>query len=198
MIDRFLADVFAKKIKKNLDEDDLRKIERALFITDGMSLKMAVEHFDKLHLQIKQVKNHPELFELEILDEICKIQHSKDQAIIHIRDNSLSNEIVNYLGDEEIRYILLLVMKNELTVQEILKHSKISKTSGYRKIENLIRDGIIVEERKVLSKSKKISKYKCIFEEIIFRLNNNKFLVEAYMKRKDFEKSSIMKILEKY
>ena len=198
MIDRFLADVFAKKIKKNLDEDDLRKIERALFITDGMSLKMAVEHFDKLHLQIKQVKNHPELFELEILDEICKIQHSKDQAIIHIRDNSLSNEIVNYLGDEEIRYILLLVMKNELTVQEILKHSKISKTSGYRKIENLIRDGIIVEERKVLSKSKKISKYKCIFEEIIFRLNNNKFLVEAYMKRKDFEKSSIMKILEEY
>ena len=44
--------------------------------------------------------------------------------------------------------------------KRILNESKIPKTSGYRKIENLIINGLIVESGKVLSESKRISKYR--------------------------------------
>ena len=47
-----------------------------------------------------------------------------------------------------------------------LKESKIPKTSGYRKIEDLLVSGLLIETGKILSESKKISKIRCVFQEI--------------------------------
>ena len=195
MIDRFFAEVFAKKIKERLDKNKLKKIERELFLIEGMSIKLSIEFFEKLHLQLKQIMNDSESFELQILDEICQIQSSKDKVVITILDKSLINELLYDFGDDNIRRILLTIMKNELVITDILKQTHVSKTSGYRIIEDLIIKGLIIETKKILSKSKKISKFKCIFEEIVFRLNNERILIEIVIPKKDLEKSSIMKIL---
>ena len=74
-----------------------------------------------------------------------------------------------------------------------LKESKVPKTSGYRKIENLILHGIIIESGKVLSESKKISKLQCIFQEIKLDIKKDKIGVIGTINKKMFEKSTSMK-----
>ena len=196
-IDKFLAEIFSKKIKSGLDKNELKKIERDLFLKDGISIKMAMENFHLFQLHFKNCKVDYKSFGLNCLNEICQIKISKDFVIINILEKSLINTILQNIGDEEARSILLQINNQELTVPDILKTSKVTRTSGYRKIQDLIKNGMIIETAKVLSKSKKISKYKCVFEKIDVKLYENSFWIKVYIRKKDFENSSIMKVLEK-
>ena len=46
-IDRMIASSLSSEIKKNLDSDILKKVERELFLQHGMSIKLSIEHFEK-------------------------------------------------------------------------------------------------------------------------------------------------------
>jgi len=63
--------------------------------------------------------------------------------------------ILELFGEAETRKIISTLLENEYTIPQILKEFKISKTSGYRKIENLLLHGLIIELEKILSESKK-------------------------------------------
>ena len=97
------------------------------------------------------------------------------------------------------RKIISSLLENEYTIPQILKESKVPKTSGYRKIENLILHGFIIESGKVLSESKKISKLQCVFQEIKLDIKKEKITVNGIISKKMFEKSTSMKsILEAF
>ena len=46
-IDRLIATSLSTEIKKSMDLDILKKVERELFLEHGMSIKLSVEHFQK-------------------------------------------------------------------------------------------------------------------------------------------------------
>ena len=75
--------------------------------------------------------------------------------------------ILESFGDLETRKIITALLENEYTIPQILKESKVPKTSGYRKIENLLINGLLVETGKILSESKKISKIQFIFQKFV-------------------------------
>ena len=87
------------------------------------------------------------------------------------------------------------LLENEYTIPQILKESKVPKTSGYRKIENLILHGLIIESGKILSESKKISKLQCVFQEIKLDIKKEKIGVIGVVNEKMFEKSTSMKVI---
>ena len=86
--------------------------------------------------------------------------------------------------------MLNCLFDNELTTPQILSESKIPKTSGYRKIENLIINGLIVESGKVLSESKRISKYRCVFDEIKIEMKKNNIIIQGVINEQIFNKST--------
>ncbi len=99
----------------------------------------------------------------------------------------------------ETRKIISSLLEKEFTIPQILKESRVPKTSGYRKIENLIINGIIIESGKILSESKKIFKLQCIFQEINLDMKKEKIVVKVVVSQKMFEKSTSMKsILETF
>jgi len=63
--------------------------------------------------------------------------------------------ILELFGEAETRKIISTLLENEYTIPQILKESKVPKISGYRKIENLLLHGLIIESGKILSESKK-------------------------------------------
>ncbi len=77
-----------------------------------------------------------------------------------------------------------------MTIPQILNDSKVPKTSGYRKIENLIINGLILESGRILSESKRISKYKCIFDEIKIVIKKNDVIVQGIINKKTLDKST--------
>ena len=197
-IDKLISIALPTKIKKKIDVDTLKKIERELFLEHGMSIKLATEHFQILS---KIIKKNSDLdindFVEECLKEIIQVKKIKENYHLSILDSRLVHFILDIFGDDETRKIIISILKSEHTIPEILKESGDPKTSGYRKIENLILNGFFIETGKVLSESKKISKIQCVFQEIIMDAKKEKLIVSGIVPKKIFENSTTMKSIIK-
>ncbi len=195
-IDRLIASALSSEIKKYLDLEILRATERELFLEHGMSIKLSIEHFHKFSSILrKNSRLDVKKFEKDCINKILKIKKRDDKFLVTIINHDLRDLILELFGEVETRKIISVLLENEYTIPEILKESKVPKTSGYRKIENLILHGLIIESGKVLSESKKISKLQCVFEEIKLDIKKDKILVIGMVNEKMFEKSTSMKII---
>ena len=132
-------------------------------------------------------------FEKDCVNKILKVKKRDDKYSVTIINSELSDLILELFGESETRKIISSLLENEYTIPQILKESKVPKTSGYRKIENLILHGLIIESGKVLSESKKISKLQCVFQEIKLDIKKEKITVSGSISQKMFEKSTSMK-----
>ena len=199
-IDRLISDALSTEIKKKISLDVLKKVERELFLEHGMSIKLSIEHFHKFTSVLKKNSNvNVKKFERECINKIIKIKKNNDKYILTIINSNLSNLVLELFGDMDTRKIISCLLEKEFTIPQILKESKVPKTSGYRKIENLIINGIIIESGKILSESKKIFKLQCIFQEINLDMKKERIVVKGVVSQKMFEKSTSMKsILETF
>lgn len=190
-IDRLISRALSHKIKKKLDSDELKTIERKLFLEHGMSIKLSIEHFDKFDQVLKNILNiNRKKFENDCINEVIKIKKINGKYSVRIIDQKLIDSLLVLCGDSETRLMLNCLFDNELTTPQILSESKIPKTSGYRKIENLIINGLIVESGKVLSESKRISKYRCVFDELKIEMKKNNIIIQGVINEQIFNKST--------
>ena len=190
-IDRLISTSLSQVIKKNLNSDERKNLERKLFLEHGMSIKLSIEHFSKFSETLKKISNtNIKKFENECIDKVIKIKKIDKNYSIKIIEQNLSDLILKSYGDDETRRILVCLFDNELTIPQILKESKVPKTSGYRKIENLIINGLILESGRILSESKKISKYKCVFDEIKIEIKKNDVVIQGIINKKIFDIST--------
>jgi len=199
-IDRLISAALSTEIKKKLGIDMLKKVERELFLEHGMSIKLSIEHFQKFTNVLKNNSNFDiTKFEKNSINKIIKIKKREHDYNVIIVDTELSDLILELFSDSEARKIISSLLENEYTIPQVLKESKVPKTSGYRKIENLIINGLIIESGKVLSESKKISKLQCVFQEIKLNIKKEKIIVNGIVTKKMFEKSTSMKsIIEEF
>src|SRR3989338_1522690 len=190
-IDRLISTSLSHVIKKKLNSDERKNIEGKLFLEHGMSIKLSIEHFHKFDEVLKNISRiDKKKFESECINEIIKIKKIDENYSIKIIDQKLRDLILELCGDVETRKILGCLFDNDLTIPQILNESKVPKTSGYRKIENLIINGLILESGRVLSESKRISKYKCVFDEIKIGMKKNNITVQGVINKKIFDKST--------
>ncbi len=197
-IDRLISAALSTEIKKKLGIDMLKKVERELFLEYGMSIKLSIEHFQIFtNVLKKKINVDVKKFEKDCINKIIKIKKRDDKYIVTIVDTGLLDLILKLFSELDTRKIISSLLENEYTIPQVLKESRIPKTSGYRKIENLIINGLVIESRKVLSGSKKISKIRCLFQEIKIEMKKGKITVKGVVSKKIFEKSTSMKsILE--
>jgi hypothetical protein len=193
-IDRIIASSLSLEIKKKLNSEILKKVERELFLEYGMSIKLSIENFHKFLSVLKKNSSiDTNRFEKDCISKVLKVKIKNDKFLVTIIHQHLRDLILELFGDIETRKIIITLLEKEYTIPQILKESKIPKTSGYRKIENLILNGLIIESGKVLSESKKISKLQCIFEEIDLKIKKDKIEIIGVVNKKIFEKSTSMK-----
>ena len=194
-IDRLISTSLSHVIKKKLNSDERKNIERKLFLEHGMSIKLSIEHFHKFDEALKNISSiDKKKFENECINKIIKIKKTDKNYSIKIIDQKLRDLILELCGDVETRKILICLFDNDLTIPQILRESKVPKTSGYRKIENLIINGLILESGKILSESKKISKYRCVFDEIKIEMGKNDIMIQAMINEKIFDESTSINI----
>jgi len=194
-IDRLIATSLSNVIKKKLNSNELKNIERKLFLEHGMSIKLSIEYFPKFSETLKNISNiDRKKFENECINKIIKIKKTDNDYSVKIIDQKLIDLMLELCGDSETRKIITCLFDNDLTIPQILKESKVPKTSGYRKIENLIINGLILESGKILSESKRISKYKCVFDEIKIGMKKNDIIIQGVINKKTFDKSTSINI----
>ena len=192
--DLLISRNLSEEFKDNLDHNILQQLEKQLFFDHGMSIKLSIENFENFHNVLKNISSIDlETFEKSCMDKIIKVSRSKNNYVVKITNEKLSEKILDYFGDPESRGILMSIMGKSLTVSEILKISNVLKSPAYRKIENLLLDGLILESGKILKNNKRVSQYFCVFDEIHIIIKNKELVVEGIITPNVFNQSSITK-----
>jgi hypothetical protein len=193
-IDLLISRDLSCEIKTKLDKNILKELERELFFEHGMSIKLSIEHFINFHEMLKKNSDLDLVkFEKDCIEKIIQVSKSNNNYKVKIISKKLSEKIFNFFGDPESRAILLCMMNKGQTVAEIQKNSGILKSPTYRKIENLLLDGLILESGKILKNNKRVSQYRCIFDEVHAVIMEKKLKLEVIFSAKIFNESSIAK-----
>lgn len=195
-IDRLISSSLTYVIKNKLNSDVLKNLERKLFFEHGMSIKLSIEHFHKFKETLKNISDiNIKKFENDCIDQIIKIKKLDDSYSVKIIDQKLITLILESYSDSETREILTCLFDNDLTTNEILTELKIPKTSGYRKIENLVLSGLILETKKTRINGRWIFKYRSIFDEIKIVIKKNEVIIQVIINKKIFDKSTSINII---
>ena len=198
-IDNLLVPSLRKQIEENLGAEKLEKIEQRLIERHGMNMVQAVKDFHKLDSVLREFFGvNADKIETKSLLKVIELERTeKKEGWITIQDQELSKIFLDTLGDKDKKKILGTVLNKSLIVSDILKESKIPQTSGYRKINSMILNGILISNGFELSKgNKKIKKYETVFQNIKMDIQENGMIVKIQLKKYLLTNSIIFQIIQ--
>lgn len=164
----------------------------------GMNVGKAVEDFQKIDGVLRELfGTRTNLIEKQIIDKIFVLEESKqhDRNWLSIEDPLLSKIILESVGDYDKKNILNSVLDESKIISDILNMNNLPQTSGYRKINALIQNGMLIPYGFVfMYDGKKVTKYKSVFENIVIKMEKNKVMIRALPTVEAIEKSAVMQL----
>lgn len=196
-VDHLLANSLESTIRDNLGKKTVKKVEDRLFAKHGISLTQGIEQFQKIDAVLREFFGAgADGLEEKFMQNICKAKaKGKEKNWFTITDNKVIKTILESYGDDDKACILNCVSSEPKITADILKHCKIPQTSGYRKINSLIDNGLLVTEGyAVASDGRKVNKYRTVFDNV--RINiENKITVDVQLNRPNFNESSVLQVV---
>ena len=171
-IDMLIASALSNEIKKRLSHSELRKIEHQLFQTYGISIRQAIGQYPKLYQIITScVQYNADRILQECLTKVYHLENTDSKFHMTIKDQKLASMLIDMIWDKDCREVLQQVMYEPMTISEILSSCNLAKTSGYRKINLMIRNGVLVSyETTKAADGRKIEKYRAVFDEAVIQM----------------------------
>ena len=198
-LDTLIAQTFGNTLKTILGEKILYKVQDRLFEKYGITVNEATKDFQKLDSILKELfGSKTDVIERQIMRKIVILEESKrkDRNWITIEDSALTKVILESIGDYDKKNILNTVLDEPRIISDILNVSNIPQTSGYRKINSLIHDGMLIPYGMMsMYDGKKVTKYKSVFENIVIKIEKNKVTIRVLPTTEAMEKSTIMKLV---
>ena len=198
-LDNLLAPSLRKSIEENLGKSTLNKIEQRLMERHGMGIVQAIKDFYKFDSVLREFFGAgADGLESKFLQNIIDVKQQKKATDnwVTVQDQDLAKIFLESFADEDKKAIIGTVIDESLIIADILKHCKVPQTSGYRKINQLIDNGLLISNGyDVSTDGKKIKKYETIFENIKMDIERNTVVVRIQLKKSSMSESSILQIV---
>ncbi|HXU96074.1 MAG TPA: transcriptional regulator [Candidatus Nitrosotalea sp.] len=198
-LDALIAKSIKSIVKDNLGDATFERIEKRLFERHGIGFTQAVEDFGKLDVVLREFFGDGAVgIERRIIDKIVILEESKrnEKKWITLEDSRLIELMLRSLGDDDKKNLINSAIGEPLIISDMLEISKIPQTSGYRKINALIDDGILIPQGYVTTHDgKRVTKYKAVFENISISIEKNKIVVKVQPTLESIKNSHIMQIV---
>ena len=199
-LDVLLGGALERTVRENLGKKTMEKIERRLFERFGVSVTQAFSDFYKIDSVLREFFGAgADGLEKKFLDNVISIEKTKDKNYewITIEDQYLSKMILESFGDEDKKAVMNAVLDKPRIVFDILDICKIPQTSGYRKINSLIKNGLLVPADFTTSRdAKRVTKYTSLFENVKINIEKNKVVIKAQLGKGLLNKSSIIQVVQ--
>ena len=195
-IDRLLSKSLDSVIRENLGARTVQKIENRLVEKYGITLTESIEQFQKLDSVLREFFGpSADGLENKFLRNVCEIKLLNGEKQIYIENSSLTRVILESFGDDDKKKILGVLHGDALIISEIIEKCDIAQTSGYRKINALIDDGLLVPSGFVsTTDGKKVTKYRSIFNNIRIEILKDRITVSIRLAKEDFDASSVLTV----
>ncbi|MBI5860291.1 MAG: transcriptional regulator [Nitrosarchaeum sp.] len=198
-LDNLLAPSLRKSIEQNLGKSTLNKIEQRLMERHGVGVAQAIKDFYKFDSVLREFFGAgADGLETKFLQNIIdlKQQTNVTDNWITLKDLDLAQVFLESFADEDKKAIIGTVLEESLIIADILEHCKVPQTSGYRKINQLIDNGLLISnEYEVATDGKKIKKYETLFDNVKMDIEKNVVVVKIQLKKSFFQESTILKVI---
>ena len=175
-IDQLFAAALEKIIQENLGDTTFLSIQKRLFEKYGISITQSIKDFEKLDSVLTEFfGSGAKGLEKKFLDSICSIKSQKDRVEkrFTILNPSINQSIVKAFSDDEMSKILNASIGEPWTISEILEKLDIPKTSGYRKINVLIKEGLLIKVGQDFTENRRsVDKYKSLLDNVNIDFGN--------------------------
>lgn len=193
--DSLIGKSLVRIIKKNIGQSTLEKIENRVFEKFGTNLNQVSTDFPKLDLILREFfGDGAKGMESNLLQHIISVPQSKMESKewITIEDLHIHRIILEAIGDDDKKNILNAVLDKPRIISEILEICKIPQTSGYRKVNNLIQNGLlIINGHELTDDGRTINKYQPVFDNIQIHVEKNKVTVQVQLTKEYLDSSGI-------
>ena len=195
-IDRLFARSLDVIIRENLGSRTVQKVEARLQEKFGISLTESLEEFQKVDGVLREFFGVAvDGMEKKFLKSVCTIQSVNGEDWIVIDNPVLTGVILGSFGDDDKKKILSTLNGDALIVSQIITLCDIAQTSGYRKVNSLIDDGLLVSAGYITtSDGKKVSKYRSVFDNIKIDIVKNKITISLRLAKEDLKESTILTV----
>jgi hypothetical protein len=194
--DTLLVNSLNETIRNNLGEKSTQAIEKRLFEKYGISITQSILEFYKLDEVLREFFGEgAKDLEKKFLENSCELKN-KNEDCLTINDERNIKTIIETFGDDDKSNILNAVGEGTKIISEILQETKLPQTSGYRKINSLINNGLLVEDGfVVMQNTRKVMKYCTLFDNIKINIIKNKMSILVQMSRSNFNKSTVLQVV---
>ncbi|KAF6245574.1 hypothetical protein [Nitrosopumilus sp. b2] len=147
------------------------KVEDRLFEKFGISLSQGIEEYEKLDFVFREFfgKGADGIKE-KILKQHVKEKTNSNQSWVTINDQNVCSIILKAFGDPEKKSILESAFEPKI-VSQIISECHLPQTSGYRKINELMDQGLLVKKGTIDHRSKKINCYCTVFSDLDIKMD---------------------------
>lgn len=194
-MDRLVAEIFRKDIENNLGKKTIRQIEKRLFEKYGITLAESMNDYAKFDVILQEFfGNGSRGMIRSILSNLCKLQKNNNRrdATITLYNPSLTEKILELLGDSDYRKILDMLIDKSMTTYEILDKTDIPQASAYRKIDALVDAGLLIEDQKILRNiGRPAIKLATLYRGLDMNIVKNRITVQVKISRNMLQKSSV-------
>lgn len=195
-VDVLLTKFIENHVVGELGPDMLKKIKARLF-EKGYSLTNAIKEFDPFDKTLREFFGRGADGMLQkIFNNICEMKKNKSgwPKSFLIRDRDLIRLILTTYGNEEKKAILDLASESELPIAVILKKINLSQSTGYRIINSLIKEGLLIEtdRRTVSTEGRKVSTYKSTISLVNIRIKKSIIELEIHFTDETIKNSRLI------
>ena len=199
-LDNLLVPSLRETIEQNLGKKTLDKIEQRLIERHGMSIVQAIKEFSKFDSVLREFFGAgADGLENKFLKNIIALDKTTktNSNWFTIHDAQLSKVFLESLGDPDKNCIMNSVIDKPMIVSDILNACNVPQTSGYRKINSLIKYGLLIPSGFELTKDgKKVTKYETLYNNIKIDVEKNNVEIKVQMKKQSLERSSIIQTIK--
>ncbi|MDH3611313.1 MAG: hypothetical protein OEM79_06080 [Nitrosopumilus sp.] len=169
-------------IKKEMGLPAVKIVKDRLLEKYGTTIRQSAPKWEQIEdILFENFGEGSNIINRKLLQEISKTSLKTNYII----NSDLKNDQIKLIGDPEVSAMLNQVLKDSKIIKDIIKDSKVSQTTAYRKIEKMKEAGLLVNSGFIISPTKKkIVKYTSPFESLTVELKNGKSLIKYGPKKK--------------
>jgi len=178
----------------------IQKIEKLMFEKYHVSLIECRKNTYKLDAALREIFGTDHIvLEKIILENALSLEQSnevdKEWMIIH--DKSLTTVISDTLADKDKKKILAIVSDKPHIIAKIVDISGVPENVAYRKINELIRDGMLIARGAIdTSDGRQIKKYVGVFKNLKSGMVENQITIKAKLSEEALKASYIIALLQ--
>ncbi|HLC24033.1 MAG TPA: hypothetical protein VJJ25_00190 [Nitrosopumilaceae archaeon] len=178
----------------------IQKIERAIFEKYHVSLIECRKDPFKLDAILREIFGADHIvLEKTILENVLSLEQSTemDNEWITIHDKSLTRIVLDTLADKDKKKILAIASDKLNIIAKIVDTSGVPENVAYRKIDELIRDGMLIARGAInTSDGRQIKKYVGVFKNLKSGMVENQITIKAKLSKEALETSHIIALLQ--